>query len=92
MAQQVNMTVRLQVSSLALLSGIRSQHCCKLLCRWQMQLGSAVALAMALASSCSSDLTPSLGTSICLGCGPKKEKKKSMWWFLVYCICIEVLD
>ena len=28
------------------------------------------------ASSYSSDLTPSLGTSICRGCGPKKTKKK----------------
>ena len=26
--------------------------------------------------SCSSDLTPSLGTSICQECGHKKEKKK----------------
>ena len=28
--------------------------------------------------SYSSDWTPSLGTSICLGCGPKKTKKKKM--------------
>ena len=28
------------------------------------------------ASSCSSNLTPSLGTSICCGCSPKKTKKK----------------
>ena len=31
------------------------------------------------ASSCSSDLTPSLGTSICLGCSPKKKKEKEKW-------------
>ena len=28
------------------------------------------------AGSCSSDSTPSLGTSMCRGCDPKKEKKK----------------
>ena len=27
-----------------------------------------------LASSCSSDMTPSLGTSICRRCDPKKQK------------------
>ena len=31
---------------------------------------------MAQAGSCSSDSTPSLGTSICRGCGLKKTKKK----------------
>ena len=43
-----------------------------------MQLGSCitVAVAVAQAGSCSSDLTPSLETSICCGCGPKKQKKK----------------
>jgi len=41
-----------------------------------MQLGSGVAVAVAQAGSCSSDLTPSLGTSICHGCGPKKTEKK----------------
>ena len=28
------------------------------------------------ACTCSSDSTPSLGTSICYACGPKKQKKK----------------
>ena len=35
-----------------------------------------MAVAVAVAGSCSSDLAPSLGTSICCGCGPKKKKKK----------------
>ena len=30
-----------------------------------------------MAGSCSSDSTPSLGSSICRGCGPKKKKKKN---------------
>ena len=44
-----------------------------------MQLGSGTAVAVAVAGSYSSNSTPSLGTSICGGCVPKKtkdEKKK----------------
>ena len=43
-------------------------------CRSQMQLGSRIAVAVA--GSCRSDLTPSLGTSMCCRYGPKKQKKK----------------
>ena len=39
--------------------------------RLQTRLGSCVAVA----GSCSSNSTPSLRTSIYLGCGPKKKKK-----------------
>ena len=46
-------------------SGIWQYH--ELLCRSKMQFGSCVAVA----SSCSSDLTSGLGTSICHGCGSK---------------------
>ena len=38
--------------------------------------GMAVAVAVVEASSCSSNWTPSLGTYICHGSGPKKTKKK----------------
>ena len=38
--------------------------------------GVAVAVAVAKASGYSSNLTPSLGTSICRGCSPRKGKKK----------------
>ena len=41
-----------------------------------MQLKSGVAVAMAQAGSCSSDLIPRLGTSMYLRCGLKKQKKK----------------
>ena len=37
---------------------------------------SPVVVAVAQASSYSSDATPSLGTPICRGCGPQKQKKK----------------
>ena len=40
-------TMRLRVRSLALLSGLRIQRCCDLLCRLQTQLRSGVAVALA---------------------------------------------
>ena len=42
-----------------------------------MWLGSGVAVAVVKAGSYSSDSTPSLGTSICCECGPKKTKNKN---------------
>ena len=47
----------------------------ELWCRSQMQLRSLVAVAVVQAGSGSSDSIPSLGTSICHGCGPKKQNK-----------------
>ena len=79
--------MRLQVQSLALLSGLRIQRCRELWCRSQTRLGSCVAVALAQAGGYSSDQTPSLGISICRWIGPrnsnnnnnnnnKKDKKK----------------
>ena len=51
--------------------------CCELLCRSQTWLRSSVSVVMAQATSCSSNLTPSLGNSICCGCDPKNIKKKN---------------
>ena len=68
-------TMRLRIQSLALLSGLRIRCCCELWCRSQMRLRSDVAVAVVQASSYSSDSTPSLGTSICCRCGPKKTKR-----------------
>ena len=67
-------TTRLQVESLALLSGLKIRCCHELWCRSQTRLGSWVAVALAQTDNYSSDLTPSLGTSIWHGCGPKKDK------------------
>ena len=50
-----------------LAQGLRIQCCCELWCRSQMQLGSGITVAVAVADSCSSDWTPSLGTSVCHG-------------------------
>ena len=40
-----------------------------------MQLGSGIAVVMVEAGSYSSNSTLSLGTSMCLRCGPKKKRK-----------------
>ena len=67
-----------QIGSWALLSGLRISLCRKLWCRSRTRLRSCVAGAgaVAVAGSYSSDSTPSLGTSICPGCSPKKTKRR----------------
>ena len=67
---------------LALLSGLRIRRCHELWCRSQIWLRSGVAVAVVQAGSCSSNSTPSLGTSICCRCGPKKTKNKQNKGFL----------
>ena len=66
-------SMRMRVPSLASLSGLRIWHCHELTCRSQTWLRSHVAVAVVQASSYSSNSTPSLGTPICLECGPKKK-------------------
>ena len=68
--------MRTWVRSQASLSGLRIWRYCELWCKSQMWLGSCTAVAVAWAGGYSSDWTSTLGTSICLGCGPKKTKKK----------------
>ena len=58
--------IRMQVQSLALLRGLRIPNCCELWCRSQTRLGSGVAVAVAWARSCRSELTSRLETSISL--------------------------
>ena len=69
-------TMRLQVQSLASLIRLRILRCHGLWCRLQMWFRSRVAVVVVQASGYSPDSTPSLGTSICHKCGPKKTKKK----------------
>jgi len=57
-------SMRLWVWSPASLSRLRMWHWCELGCRSQTWLRSGVAVAVVLAGGCSSDSTPSLGTSI----------------------------
>ena len=79
MAQWLTVPTRIHEDAgliLASLSGLRIRHCPELWCTSQMRLSSCVAVAVAWTGSCSFDLTPSLGTSICYGCCPKKTKKK----------------
>ena len=68
--------MRMQIRSLASLSGLRIQGCHLLWCRLHTRLGFCVAVAVLQASSYSSNLTPSLGTSLCCEWSPKKQKKK----------------
>ena len=68
--------MRTQVQFLAQLSWLRIQHCCELHCRTQMQLGSGVTVAVVEAGGYSTNLTISLGNSICCTYGPKKTTKK----------------
>ena len=63
--QTLLISMRMWVWSLAPLSGLRIQCCHELWCRLQKWLRSRIAVAVALAGSCNSYLTPSLGTSIC---------------------------
>ena len=70
-------TMKSRVWSLASLSGLRTQCYRELWCRLQTWLRSGVAMALVEISSCSSNWTPTLGTSICQGCSPLKKKKKA---------------
>ena len=69
-------SMRIQVQSLALLSGLGIWHCHELWRRSQTRLGSCVAVAVTEARSCIPICTLSLGTSTYHGCSPKKGKKK----------------
>ena len=75
--QVQSLPMRMQVQSPALISGLRIWRCCELWCRSWMWLGSSVAVAVVQAGSCSSNSTPSLGTSICCGCGSKNKQTKT---------------
>ena len=86
--------MRTQIQSLALLSGLRICCYCELWCRRKMWLESPIAVAVA--SSYSSYWTPSLGTSMCCRCGPKKTKWINNWHmeidsFIIYCFVIYML-
>ena len=78
-------SMRMLVQSLALLSGLGICRCHELWCKLQIGFRSLIAVAMAQASGCSSNLTPSLGTSMSCGCSPKPPpQKKSSKFFLLY--------
>ena len=70
-------SIREDVGSIAGLSQWVRIWCCReLWCRLQTWLKSGIAAAVAYARSCSFNSTPSLGTSIYHGCGPKKQRRK----------------
>ena len=69
-------SMRIQVWCMDSLTGSGIRRCHELWCNSQTRLGSCVVVAVVQASSWGSDLTPSLETSICCGCGAKKKKKE----------------
>ena len=76
---------RMQVWFLSSLSWLRVWHCHDLQHKLKTCPGSCVAVAVA--SSCRSDSTPSLGTSICHRCIPKKQKKRKRKKKRLRCTC-----
>ena len=73
-----SVSTRLGVRSLALFSGLRISCSHELCCQLQTWLRSCIAVAVRLVGSCSSNSTPSLGTSVCCRYGPKKRKKSKI--------------
>ena len=69
--------MRMKVRSLASLGGLRIQPCCELWCRLQAQLGSCFAVAVVLAGSYSSDLTPSLVPMYAAGAAHKINQNQT---------------
>ena len=69
-------TMRFQIRSLALFSGLRIWCCRELWCRLQTRLRSHIPVALAYSGGYSSDWTPSLGTSILSWSGPRNCKKR----------------
>ena len=67
--------MRLQVQSLASISGLRIWHCCEMWCRLQTRLEFHIACGCGIGQWLQSDSVPSLGTSICLRGSPKNTKK-----------------
>ena len=69
--------MEMRVGSLALLSGLEIWHYPELWSRSNTWLRSCIAVAVVQAGNCSSDLTPSLGTSTCFGYSPKQKQKQN---------------
>ena len=61
-------------------------------CGSQTGLGSGIAVAVVQAGSCSSHWTPSLGTSICRGCGPRKRQKVFVKGLFLYSLYVWLLQ
>ena len=70
--------------SLASLSGLRIWHCREPWCRSQTWIWSRIAVVVAEASGYSSEWIPSLGTSTCHGCSPRKTKQTKKEIHILY--------
>ena len=67
----------MRVRYVASISGLWIRRCHELWGRSQTRLGSHIAVAVAQADSYSSNRTPGLGTSMCRGRGPKRQKDQT---------------
>ena len=65
----------MRVRFLASISRLRIWCCCELWCRSKTRHGSPCCCGCGVGQQHSSDSIPGLGTSICCGQGPKKQKK-----------------
>ena len=81
----VPVVAEMQVQSLASLSGLRIQHCHNLWCRSEVQLGSAVAVSVAQAGSCSSNSTPTWNLPYAVGMALKRKNKQKTQLYLMVC-------
>ena len=81
------LSMRMWVWSLALLRGLKTQHCHELLCRLQIHLGSGIAVTVA--GSLSSDSTPSLGPAFkkAAGGGGGLCSGETQWTIESYMAC-----
>ena len=79
--------MRTKVRSLALLSGLRNQHCHKLWCRLQTRLGSGVAVAVAVASGYSFIKPVAQEPPCAADTALKRQKKKKVQRKACYRTC-----
>ena len=79
--------MRIWVQSLAPLSGLRIWCCHKIQCISQMWLGSGVAVAVVLAGSCSSNSSPSFGTSYATAMTGARLVTDRQGWLREYSTC-----
>ena len=86
--------MRIRVWSLASIRRLRIQHCCELWCRSQTQLESCIAVALVVGWQLQLWFDPSLGTSICSKCVPRKTKKfkklENTAWMKQRCLMLSI--
>ena len=79
--KQTQLSMKMQVGSLASLSGLRIWHCHELSELWVTYPAWILSCCgCGIDGSCSLHSTPSLGTTICHRCGPHPQKSVKAPW------------